>query len=261
MIKIIKYLIILLLPLLLTNCKSYLKTRIFPVPDDVSIPKISDSILIEAKNEDRIVKGLYIKNSEKIIIIFHGNGSTINNEIKAADIFIKNKFSVLLVEFPGYGISKKFQVSEKNIYSDSEKLINNIKKEYNFLNDNIILFGRSLGAGVAVEMAKRNYGSKLILITPFTSIIDMTLGSLTKDFAEKNIEDKFDNFNKAKNIDIPTLILHGKNDELVPYDMSKKLLKEFKNGKLITLDTKEHRYIYDVISDEIWNSLIEFINK
>jgi len=247
--------------LLLLNCKSFLRTKIFPVPDDISIPNILNSEIIEVKNENRITKGILIRNSDKIVVIFHGNGSTVNNELKAADVFIKNNISVLLVEYPGYGISKIYNVSEINIYSDSDKLINYIQHEYNFSINNTILYGRSLGAGVAVEMAKRNYGSKLILITPFTSTIDMTTGLLTKEFAEENIEDVFDNFGKARNIALPTLIIHGRNDELVPYDMSLKLVNEFKIGELITIDTKEHRFIYDTFNSENWDKIIDFVLK
>jgi uncharacterized protein len=253
--------ILLIIIVLLSNCKSYIRSRIFPAPDDITIPKIGNDKLLEINNSNRVAKGLLIKNNEKIIVIFHGNGSTINNEIKAAKIFCNNNYSVLLVEYPGYGISNKYQVSEENIYSDSEILIKYLQEKLKYTNENIILYGRSLGAGVAVEMAKRKYGSKLVLLTPFTSIIDQVSGSLSKEFAEKNIDDKFDNLSKAKFIESPVLIVHGINDELVPYDMSVKLSREFRNSKIITIETKEHRYIYDVLNDKNWDDIINFINN
>lgn len=241
------------------SCKAYVRSNIFPAPGDISVPKIGNDELIEVRNSDRIAKGLLSKKGNKIVIIFHGNGSTIANEYKPSEYFYLNNFSILLVEYPGYGISKEYKVSEENIYADSEALIMHIMNKYHYEIKDIYLYGRSLGAAVAVEMAKRKLGSKLILITPFTSMVDAVAKSSSKEFAEKNVEDRFDNMEKAKNIVMPTLIIHGKNDKLVPYEMGVSLSKEFKNCRFITMDTDEHRNIYNYFQSNNWKEIADFL--
>ena len=245
----------------LSGCKEYIRQNLFPAPKDQIIPEIGNDKLIEVQNEDRISKGLLSKSGDSLVVIYHGNGSLISNEVIAAKYFYENNFSVLLVEYPSYGISSKYEVSEDNIYSDAEALLNYLKQEKLFTNDNIYLLGRSLGCGVAVEMAKRGYGSKLVLITPFTSIPDMAKRNFPEKMVDKLIVDKFSNIDKAQDINLPVLIIHGDKDTTTPYEMSVRLSKEFPDAELITLDTDQHRNIYEVIDSDTWDKIKQFLIK
>ena len=88
---------------------------------------------------------------------------------------------------------------------------------------NIILYGESLGTGVAVEIAQnKNYGG-IILESPFTSMVNM--GKKYYPFFPVSflLKDKFESNKKINKISVPILIMHGKVDKIVPYDMGKKM--------------------------------------
>jgi pimeloyl-ACP methyl ester carboxylesterase len=104
-------------------------------------------------------------------------------------------------------------------------------------------------------LAKRGLGSKLVLVTPISSLADYAQGicpSIDCRPILDAMDEKYDNINKAKEIKLPTLILHGEKDTTVPYEMAVSLSTAFPNAKLITLNTDKHKDIYKDIDEAIW---------
>ena len=97
---------------------------------------------------------------------------------------------------------------------------------YNWLLDNgydeneIVIYGESLGTGVGIEIAKKNNPKGLILESPFTSLVEMGKRKFPFLPVRLIIKDKFDNLEKISLIKCPVLYLHGKSDDLVPKFMS-----------------------------------------
>ena len=125
----------------------------------------------------------------------------------------------------------------------------------------IVIYGESLGTGVATHLSQnKNFGG-LILETPFTSMIDaakifypyIPVGLLLKD--------KFDNKSKIKNISIPVLIMHGEVDQIVPFFMGKKMY-EIANEPKYSYFTKHdnHMMEYDENLIKALNSFLKSIN-
>ncbi|MDA8125191.1 MAG: alpha/beta hydrolase [Deltaproteobacteria bacterium] len=238
-----------------------IRKQIFPAkPDDFAIPKIGNDELIELANGNRIVRGLLAKSGPSLMVLFHGNGSTINKEVVPARFFYSHHLSVLLVEYPGYGVSAEYEASESNLYSDSERLVKFVQQTYGFDNKSTFLYGRSLGSGVAVEMARKGMGSKLVLITPFTSMpaVATALDPANEAFIPFML-DKFDNISKSKEIELPVLMIHGDKDKTVPHEMAAALAKSFPDAELITLDSDKHGDIYQDIDEALWKRVENFI--
>ena len=93
----------------------------------------------------------------------------------------------------------------------------------------LILVGQSIGCGPAIEMARRGYGKKLILLSPFTSLLALSkriypMFSPALKLLPFLLLDKFDNLAKAKELkEVESLVIHGSQDEIVPYDMGRDL--------------------------------------
>lgn len=105
-----------------------------------------------------------------------------------------------------------------------DHLINELKVD----KSSLVLVGQSIGCGAAVEMARQGYGQKLLLLSPFTSLLALSqriypvFAPALKIFPFL-LNDKFDNLAKAKQVSSETLVIHGDKDEIIPYDMGREL--------------------------------------
>lgn len=95
----------------------------------------------------------------------------------------------------------------------------------------LVMVGQSIGCGAAVEMVRRGYGQKLVLLSPFTSLLALSqriypMFSPALKLFPFLLKDKFDNLAKAQQLNSKTLVIHGNTDEIVPYDMGRELAKE-----------------------------------
>ena len=88
---------------------------------------------------------------------------------------------------------------------------------------NLILYGESLGTGVATHLAQKKNYAGIILETPFTSIIDAAKTFYPYIPVNLLLKDKFENYKKIKNINSPILVMHGEVDQIVPFSMGKKI--------------------------------------
>ena len=112
--------------------------------------------------------------------------------------------------------------------------------------EDIIIYGESLGTGVATEIVQHNNFAGLILETPFTSMIEAAKNFYPYVPVELLLKDKYDNQNKIKNINIPVLVMHGEVDQIVPFWMGKRIF-EIANEPKYSYFTKfdDHMMEYD----------------
>ena len=155
----------------------------------------------------------------KTILYFHGNAGKLDNRIYKLNYFKNMDVNFLIIAWRGFS-GNKGKPSEEGLYEDGKSAIEWLKN-LGLTEKDIIIYGESLGTGIATEIAQNNKFAGLILETPFTSMIE----------AEKNfypyipvgllLKDKYKNDKKIKNINIPILIMHGEADQIVPFWMGK----------------------------------------
>ena len=169
------------------------------------------------------------------IIYCHGNscdiGSTFN---ECCDLAKLTKCMVINFDYPGYGMNDNAEPDEENIYKTVRIIYEYVKEELNFDENSIIVYGFSLGTGVAFDLAcNKNYKfAGLILQSPFLSIIRTMFNTKkTKYF------DLFNNCDKAKYLNIKTLFIHGNQDKIVPYVHGRILSKLIPKNKLYDFQT------------------------
>ena len=122
---------------------------------------------------------------------------------------------------------------------------------------NIILYGESLGTGVAVEIAQNKNYAGVILESPFTSMVNMGKKHYPFFPVSLLLKDKFESYKKIKNIFVPVLIMHGKVDKIVPYDMGKKMYELANEPKFFySQEYGDHMIEYD---EKLLTALKKFI--
>ncbi len=156
-----------------------------------------------------------------ILLYFHGNGEDI---FLAHDLLsnLRNNLQIYImaIEYPGYGIYKGSPSAER-IIDDAMNVYDYII-DIGFKKQNIIVLGRSIGTGAALELAIRKEIGVLALVSPFTSLRDVVKEILGRVF-KFLVKERFNNIENIAKINCPTLIVHGILDKMIPVDHSFRL--------------------------------------
>jgi uncharacterized protein len=159
----------------------------------------------------------------KPLLYLHGNGITVGENAEHANRLYKLGFSVLLIDYRGFGRSEGGFPSESQVYEDAEAAWNYLAKQQK---QKIFIYGHSLGGAVAVDLAMRHpEAAGLMVESSFTSILELTERySWTKFFPMPLIlTQRFDSLAKVKNLKVPVLFIHGTADQTIPFQMSQRL--------------------------------------
>jgi len=160
-------------------------------------------------------------NNYKTILYFHGNAGSLENRIHKINHFDKMNVNFLLFAWRGFS-GNKGKPTEQNLYKDARGAIKWLR-EKGINEENIIIYGESLGTGIATEIAQNNNFAGVILESPFTSMTEAAASKYPIFPIRLLLKDKYESNKKIKNIKSPILIMHGKEDRIVPFWMGKKL--------------------------------------
>ena len=157
----------------------------------------------------------------KTIIYFHGNAGKLENRIHKLNHFKDMDVNFLIIAWRGFS-GNDGKPSEESLYIDGNSAIKWLKN-LGLSEKDIIIYGESLGTGVATEIAKSNDFAGLVLETPFTSMIEAAKNFYPYIPVKILLRDKYENDKKIKNINIPVFVMHGEADQIVPFWMGKKI--------------------------------------
>lgn len=177
------------------------------------------------------------------VVHLHGNAEALWHSEWLAEKYAERGLGFYAIEYPGYGLAGATPVSEDAIYATVEKAIAALERTVP--KDQIVLQGQSLGSGVAVEMAKRGHGSRLILVAPYTSIADVAAEAFPFLPGRWLVRDRFESASKAKGISLPVLLVHGSEDEVIPTHMGRTLAGLFPNATLRIIEGAHHNDLID----------------
>jgi uncharacterized protein len=156
------------------------------------------------------------------VLLFHGNAGNIAHRIDYARMFHGMGYDTLLVDYRGYGESTG-SPSEQGTYRDAEASWSWLTTRRGIKASDIVIFGESLGGGVAVPLAAKHAPRALILASTFTSIPD--LGAQVYPWLPVRWLSRihYNNLAGLERINAPVLIAHSPGDEIIPYTHGKKL--------------------------------------
>jgi alpha-beta hydrolase superfamily lysophospholipase len=206
--------------------------------EEVNIPvNKTDTInLVKFFPKDSIRRG--------VVLYYHGNMKNINRYASYMKNFTKWGYEVWIEDYPGFGKSTGERTEEKLLYQGLQ-----IQKlaAAKYSTDSIIIYGKSLGTGIAAYVASETKCKQLILETPYYSIPDIF--SCHGGFIfplNKMIKYKIPTWQFLENVTVPITIFHGTNDWVIPYGCSKKLAAYLKpRDEFITIPGGNHNNLND----------------
>ena len=201
----------------------------------------------------------YFKKNEsfKTLLFFHGNAGSLENRIYKLNDLSKLNLNYLIVAYRGFS-GNKGNPTEEGLYKDARAAkywlnLNNINDQ------NIILYGESLGTAIAIDLSKDYKFAGVVLESPFTSMIDLAQRYYPFFPVRFLLKDKYESKKKMKNLNSPILVLHGKKDKIVPFFMGEKIFNMANNPKFkYFTDLDDHMMNFD---DKLINEIDLFINK
>jgi len=162
------------------------------------------------------LKGWYAPATTKplTLVYFHGNGDDLASAAPIAAIYIRAGYGVLIAEYRGYS-GLPGAPTETGLYADARAYVNGlIASDVN--PRDVVLFGRSLGTGVAAQMATEFHAGGMILLSPYRSIPEVAKSHFWFLPVDLLMKDRFDTAAKIKSIAVPLLIANGGQDGVIP---------------------------------------------
>lgn len=204
-----------------------------------------------------IYAGFHQTGADEVILFFHGNAGSINANKFNLEALLRIEKNFLMIDYPGYGKSSGTP-SEESLYDAG-------RAAYQFLIDNeyrpeqIVIDGQSLGGAVAAQIALEKDAKSLILESTFTSTHRMA--AILYPWVPKWIlpSNKFDTISKVGPIDETILIIHGREDHIIPFDEAIELREASKpNSYLLALPGVRHNQD-TILPEAIQKNINEFV--
>ena len=216
---------------------------LFPAHD---VPVVAPPAAVESwqflASDGETVRALAVSGGahRRVVVHFHNNRETMVEPLWLARGLAERGVDVVLAEYRGYGLSRSgAPPTEDGLYLDAEATLDELARR-GFGADRVVLWGTSLGSGVAAEMARRHRGAALVLVSPYTSIPDLVRGRARFWPPELLLPDRFDTASKAGEIRVPTLIIHGDADEIVPFAMGERLATLIAGAVVLRVPSGRH---------------------
>ena len=187
---------------------------VFAMGDAPAAPTGVDR-LIRPLGDGQSVEAFWLPQPGKapLVLLFHGNGELIDYNLQDATAWYRRGFHVLVPEYRGYGRSGG-QPGQQVILEDNLWFLGEVMKDSRVRDQPLLYYGRSLGGGVACDLARQKPPRGLILESTFRSIKAMALRYGAPPFLIRN---PFDNEAWLGQTELPVLVIHGKRDEVIPF--------------------------------------------
>lgn len=213
---------------------------IYPAPQQQHAPT-SGSAAVVLRTEDDLALTAHWRAAEAgkpTVVYFHGNGGSLAGAAIETARFADLGYGVLLVEYRGYG-GNPGTPSEAGFYRDGSAAMAFLAAQ-GVPSSRTIVIGNSIGSGTATEMAKAFRPAALILTSPFTSLGNVVRERMPVVPVDLLLRDRFDNLAKIEALTIPVLVLHGTDDQVVPFAHGKALAAASPKAKFIAFDGAGH---------------------
>ncbi|WP_298315933.1 alpha/beta fold hydrolase [uncultured Aquimarina sp.] len=218
-----------------------------------------EEFFLETTDGERL-NGIHFKNKHPkgVILYFHGNKGSLSRWGSITTFFAKKQYDVVVMDYRSYGKSTG-RITEENLYKDAQLFYDYTSKLYK--EDQIILYGRSLGTGIATKIASTNQPSSLILETPYNTMEEVTSYWLPMFPVKSILKFKFTSNEFIQDVACAVTIYHGTDDGVVPYASGKRLFENIPISKkrMITIEGGSHN---DLINfDRYINTIDEVLER
>lgn len=228
-------------------------------PADIALP-YEDIFLTTA--DGLKIHGWYIKHPEPLatLLFLHGNAGNISHRLDSLQIFHALGLSVLIIDYRGYGRSQGHP-SEQGTYLDAQAAWDFLVSSQHIAAQNIIIFGRSLGAAVAVQLAEQQTAGALIMESAFTSIVEIGKRYYPYLPVQWLTRIRYPSIERVSNINCPLLVIHSPDDELIPFELGEQLFASARHPKSFLKTRGGHNDGFLLTGETYINGLRSFLNE
>ncbi|MEH2128477.1 alpha/beta hydrolase [Nostoc sp.] len=214
------------------------------------------TILKLRSGENTNISATYLLNTQaKYTILYsHGNSEDLGDIKQILEKLHAWGFSVFAFDYRGYGTSQG-KSTESHTYEDINSAYNYLTQNLKIPPERIIVLGRSVGGGSAVNLAMQKPVGGLIIESSFISAFQVIVPFRILPF------DKFPNLDKIKKVKCPILVIHGKADNIIPFAHGEKLFKAATSPKLyLWVEEANHNDLFSIAEEKYRQTLQEFTN-
>jgi len=202
------------------------------------------------------------KHSKHVVLVSHGNGGNLTNRIPLIAMLLRDGVSVFTYDYQGYGRSAGSPSVEK-MCEDGDAAFDWLISEKGYADHDVVVFGESLGTGVACQIAARRHVAGIILQSPYTSIVDLARQKilwLRLYPAALFPQQQLNNAQILSQPHAPLLLVHGMKDRLIPFSHSEEIYHLAVPPKtFIQLPDAGHNDMYDINFDQYNSAVRQFL--
>jgi fermentation-respiration switch protein FrsA (DUF1100 family) len=226
----------------------------------------TDVVWMTARDNDGDwISGLFAPgdpNNDLCVIHFYGNNETLRASEYVIDVFRSHGISVLIFDYRGYG-SSRGKPRESSFYADAELVYEWLRERHPHLR--IVVSGWFLGSAVATYLAQTaDDVNGLILFSAPTTMVEVVRHVFPPDqiIIEEAMPFQFDTLERIRRVKCPILLVHGKNDIVVPYSMSDELEAAAKSPlSRYDVPGAGHRDLFATGGEALWSRVFNFVES
>jgi uncharacterized protein len=223
----------------------------FPTPAPINV----EALRFELQSDGLLLKGWVINpGKQRALIYFGGNGEAVEYNVEIFKNTLPN-VTVYLLPYRGYS-GNPGEVTEENCYRDALNLYDQINNRHGSIN----VLGRSLGSGVATYLASQRKIDKLILVTPYDSMINVAQNKYSIFPISLLLKDRYESWRRAPVIKSSVLVMIAARDEVITRTSTDNLLRHFKQKpEIIVFENAGHNTLSD--STEYDRAVSDFLAR
>ncbi len=231
--------------------------RVPPTPEGVD--------LVSFQTEDDLELDAWFLQSRSrpsvSVIVFNGNAGNRSNRLPLAIDLRQEGYSVLLVDYRGYG-DNPGSPSERGLAKDARAALTYLRARDDVDPERIVYFGESLGAAVATGLAAEDPPAALVLRSPFPSLIDVAQVHYRFLAVSLLLRDRFPVVERISEVSAPVMVVIGTDDDIVPPDLSREVFEAAAEPKtLLSIDGAGHNDVELLSGRELIEGIASFLRS
>lgn len=207
----------------------YLPSRERVTPAEAGLPNVEEVGLHSATGERLLSWYGRASQGRPTVLFFHGNAGAVHHRAYRFERLMTQGFGVFMLGYPGYGGSSG--TPSETSFLEAGLLAFEFLRESGVDAAEIVIYGESIGSGVAVQLAANVDAKCLVLEAPMSSAIDVAFEHYPYLFAAMFLKDSFRSADHIAAIDMPLLVMHGSADTIIPIEIGRKLFGQAREPK------------------------------
>lgn len=208
-------------------------------PEAAGLPDVAEHVIATPDGEKLIAWYGKAKPGQPTLLYFHGNGGALEFRNVSIRRYLDRGRGMFMMSYRGYSGSTGSPSEAANV-SDAKLAYEALVRE-GVRPEDIILYGESLGSGVALQVATEKKVAGVILDSPFTSIVELASGLYPWLPVKLLLKDRYESIRHIRDVHVPVFIIHGEADDIVPVEMGQRLYAAANEPKkIVTLPGAGH---------------------